>query len=29
MAEKAFDITTPDGVMPVFAAWPDGESTSP
>lgn len=23
MAEKEFDITTPDGVMPNFAAWPD------
>ena len=23
MAEKEFNITTPDGVMPSFAAWPD------
>lgn len=29
MAEKAFDITTPDGVMPVFAAWPDGDEQGP
>ncbi len=29
MAEKEFDIATPDGVMPTFAAWPDPDEHGP
>ena len=29
MAQKEFDITTPDGVMPTFAAWPDPDEHGP
>jgi carboxymethylenebutenolidase len=26
VAEREFEITTPDGVMPTFAAWPDADA---
>ena len=27
--EREFDVTTPDGTMPCFAAWPDADSPHP